>query len=156
MSLRWWPEPAAGDIDWCRFPDSISPRAKPRPALIQTVFDDDNTGIVVRVVYGTSRRTTDLRRGEFAILRTRSPNAYQAARLSYDTKFDMGQSVDLPYNADRFSVPPAAPHGQNSQLGTLHPALVRAAGMASAEEAFENLFGMNLDFRFHAGKTECQ
>ncbi len=71
--------------------------------------------------------TCPLRRGEFAVLRTRSPTAYQAAGLSHDTKFEMGQAVDLPYNAEWFSVPPAAPHGQNPKLGTLHPALVRAA-----------------------------
>lgn len=123
---QWWPEPTAGDIVWCHFPDSIHPRPKPRPALILVVFDDDAPQFVARVVYGTSQRMTTLYRGEFAILRGRNPTAYQAAGLSYDTKFDLKQILDLPYTTDWFSVPPAAPHGQSPKLGTLHPSLVRA------------------------------
>ncbi len=123
---QWWPEPAAGDVVWCHFPDSIHPRPKPRPALILLVFDDDAPQFVVRVVYGTSQRTTTLYRGEFAILHDRNPAAYQAAGLSYDTKFDLKQILDLPYTIDWFSVPPAAPHGQAPKLGVLHPSLVHA------------------------------
>jgi hypothetical protein len=48
------------------------------------------------------------------------------AGLSYDTKFDLKQTIDLPYTTEWFSVPPAAPHGQSPKLGTLHPSLVRA------------------------------
>ena len=124
--MQWWAEPTAGDIVWCHFPDNISLRPKPRPALILAVFDDDAPQFEVRVVYGTSQRTTTLYRGEFAILRSRSPAAYQTAGLSYDTKFDLKQTLDLPYTTDWFSVPPAAPHGQSPKLGTLHPSLVRA------------------------------
>ena len=126
MTERWWAEPTAGEIVWCRFPDDISPRPKPRPALVLAVFDDDAPRFVVRVAYGTSQRTTALLRGEFAILRERNPVAYAAAGLSYDTKFDMRQTLDLPYSTDWFCVPPAAPHGQRPLLGTLHPSLVRA------------------------------
>jgi len=122
----WWAEPTAGDIVWCHFPDNISPRAKPRPALILAVFDDDAPRFEVRVVYGTSRRTTTLHRGEFSILRDRIAAALGAAGLSYDTKFDLKQSIDLPYTTEWFSVPPAAPHGQTPKLGVLHPSLVRA------------------------------
>ena len=99
-------------------------------ALILTVFDDNDPEFVVRVVYGTSQRTTELRRGEFAILRARNPVAYEAAGLSYDTKFNMKQAIDPPYTTEWFSVPPSAPHGQKPMLGTLHPSLVRAAGAA--------------------------
>ena len=123
---RWWDEPTAGDIVWCHFPDGIKPRPKPRPALILTVFDDAAPQFEVRVVYGTSQRTTALHRGEFAILRDRNRIAYDIAGLSYDTKFDLKQWVDLPYTTDWFSVPPVAPHGQSPKLGTLHPSLVRA------------------------------
>jgi hypothetical protein len=128
--VKWWDEPTAGDIVWCHFPDNINPRPKPRPALIIAVFDDDAPAFVVRVVYGTSQRVTDLRRGEFAILRSRNARAYEAAGLSYDTKFDLRQALDLPYSTDWFSVPPAAPHGQKPMLGTLHPSLVRAVKAA--------------------------
>jgi hypothetical protein len=123
---RWWGEPTAGDIVWCHFPDGITPRPKPRPALILAVFDDDAPRFVVRVAYGTSQRTSTLHRGEFVILRAGNPVGYQAAGLSYDTKFDLRQMVDLPYTTEWFTVPPSAPHGQTPKLGTLHPSLVRA------------------------------
>lgn len=124
--IRWWGEPAAGDIVWCHFPDNIHPRPKPRPALVLVVFDDEAPRFEVRAVYGTSQRTTTLHRGKFAILRDRNPAAYEAAGLSYGTKFDLNQTLDLPYTTEWFSVPPAAPHGQSPRLGTLHPSLVRA------------------------------
>ena len=130
MTHRWWDEPAAGEFVWCHFPDNINPRAKPRPALILAVFDDDDPQFVVRVAYGTSHRTTELHRGEFAILATVNPAAYRAAGLSYDTKFDLRQVIDLPYGTEWFSVPPAAPHGQRPTLGTLHPSLVRSVEAA--------------------------
>jgi hypothetical protein len=130
MMHSWWGEPTAGEIVWCHFPDDINPRAKPRPALVLTVFDDDAPEFEVRVVYGTSQRTTTLHRGEFAILRDRNPAAFAAAGLSFDTKFDLKQAIDLPYTSEWFSVPPAAPHGQTPKLGHLHPSLVRAVQVA--------------------------
>lgn len=131
MTHRWWGEPTAGEIVWCYFPGRINPRPKPRPALIVTVFDDDAPRFQVRVAYGTSKRTTNLHRGEFSILRERNAAAYEAAGLSYDTKFDLKQQVDLPYTTEWFSVPPSAPHGQTPKLGTLHPSLVRAVEAAA-------------------------
>ena len=130
MTLQWWAEPTAGDIVWCHFPDEIHPRAKPCPALVLAVFDDEAPQFTVRVVYGTSQRTTTLHRGEFSILRSRNMVAYATAGLSYDTKFDLKQTLDLPYTTEWFSGPPAAPHGQTPKLGTLHPSLVRAVQAA--------------------------
>ena len=130
MTYPWWGEPTAGEIAWCHFPDLISPRPKPRPALIVVVFDDDAPQFEVRVAYGTSQRPTTLHRGEFSILRNRNRAAFEAAGLSYDTKFDLKQMVDLPYTCEWFSVPPTAPHGQTPKLGTLHPSLVRAVEAA--------------------------
>jgi hypothetical protein len=128
--IRWWPEPSAGDLVWCYFPDKIHPRPKPRPALILTVIDAEPSRFVVRVDYGTSQRATDLRRGEFSILRMQNRIAYETAGLSYDTKFDLKQLLDLPFSSDWFSVPPAAPFGQMPKLGSLHPSLVRAVQSA--------------------------
>lgn len=130
MTSQWWAEPTAGEIVWCHFPDNITPRPKPRPALILAVFDDDAPQFTVRVAYGTSQRTTTLHAGEFSILRERNPAAYDSAGLSYDTKFNLKQTLDLPYSPEWFSVPPAAPHGQTPKLGTLHPSLVRAVQAA--------------------------
>lgn len=130
MIAACWAEPAAGDIVWCHFPDNIHPRPKPRPALILVVFDDDDPHFHVRVAYGTSQRITTLHSGEFSIMRSRNKAAYAAAGLSYDTKFDLKQVIDLPFTTEWFSVPPAAPHGQTPKLGTLHPSLVPAVQAA--------------------------
>jgi len=136
VTPQWWGEPTAGDIAWCHFPDDIHPRPKPRPALILAVFDDEAPRFTVQVAYGTSQRTTTLYRGEFSILRERDQAAYAAAGLSYNTKFNLKQALDLPYNTDWFSVPPAAPHGQTPKLGILHPSLVPAvqAAFSAASE----------------------
>ncbi|CAN5778093.1 hypothetical protein BH11PSE8_BH11PSE8_15510 [soil metagenome] len=130
MISPWWAEPTAGGIVWFHFHDDIRPRPKPLPALILAVFDDDAPQFLVRVACGTSQRTTTLHRGDFSILRDRNSAAYEAAGLSYDTKFDLRQALDLPYTTDWFSVPPTAPHGQTPKLGTLHPSLVRAVQAA--------------------------
>ena len=128
--MIWWEEPTAGEIVWCHFPDHINPHPKPRPALVLVVFDDDAPQFHVEVAYGTSQRVTQLYRSEFAILQARNPPAYRVAGLSYDTKFDLTQTMSLPYNDEWFSVPPTAPHGQKPVLGTLHPSLVRAVEAA--------------------------
>ena len=130
MIHQWWGEPTAGEIVWCHFPDDIHPRPKPRPALVLAVFEDDAPQFTVRVAYGTSQRTTTRQRGGFSILRDRNPTTYAAAGLSYDTKFDLKQALDLPYSTEWFSVPPAAPHGQTPKLGVLHPSLVCAVQAA--------------------------
>ena len=49
-----------------------------------------------------------------AAKRDRNPAAYEAAGLSYDTKFDLKQVLDLPFTTEWFSVPPAAPQGQTA------------------------------------------
>jgi len=131
--MKYWGEPTAGEILWCHFPDNINPRPKPRPALVVAVFDNDAPPFTVRVAYGTSQKITQLYRGKFAILQSRNPAAYASAGLSYDTKFNLRQLIDLPYTAEWFSAPPAAPHGQKPLLGTLHPSLVRAAEAAFRE-----------------------
>lgn len=130
MTSQWWGEPTAGEIVWCHFPDGISPHPKPRPALILVVFDDDAPRFHVRIAYGTSQRTATLYSGEFSILRERDRAAYEAAGLSYNTKFNLKNSLDLPYTTEWFSVPPAAPHGQTPKLGILHSSMMRAVQAA--------------------------
>ena len=128
--VRWWPEPTAGDIVWCDFPDQINPRPKPRPALILSVFDNGAPEFEVQVAYGTSQKTRTLYKGEFAIYRQLNAAAYEAANLSFDTKFNLKQLIDLPFSTEWFSVPPAAPSGQIPKLGVLHPSMVRAVEAA--------------------------
>jgi len=135
--MHWWPEPTAGDIVWCHFPDDVHPRPKARPGLLIETREDDDGLIFVSVAYGTSQKTDRLYSGEFRIARQEHPAAYAAAGLSYDTKFNLGKVLELPFNDVFFSVPPHAPHGQIPRLGTLHPSIVRfaAAAFAAASSA---------------------
>ncbi|MDE1891841.1 MAG: hypothetical protein KGI13_05020 [Betaproteobacteria bacterium] len=128
--MRWWPEPTAGDILWCHFPDSIHPKPKPRPSLVTLVGMDKESKIIVSVAYGTSKKTDRLYKGEFRITKHENPSAYLSAGLSYDTKFDLSKIINLPYNNHYFTVPPHAPYGQNPKLGILHPSMVKLAWLA--------------------------
>jgi hypothetical protein len=128
---RWWPEPAAGDVVWCHFPDEVHPKPKPRPALIVRVFDAAQPArFIVQVAYGTSKKTTELHAGEFAILRHRDRAAFEEANLSFDTKFDLNRLLELPYSDDWFSIPPGAPRGPLPKLGTLHATMMRSLSAA--------------------------
>lgn len=130
--MRWWPEPSAGEIVWCHLPDNIHPKPKPRPGLIVSTKEDDEGMIFVSVAYGISQKTDRLYSGEFRITKAEHAAAYKSAGLNYDTKFDLSKVLELPFNDAYFSVPPHAPHGQNTKLGTLNPSMVRLAGAAFA------------------------
>ena len=130
-AARWWPAPEAGEIVWCHFPHDLLGRApgpKPRPALIVQVVDDEDDASVL-VAYGTSQKTANLRSGEFLIDKNNAA-AYLLSGLSFPTKFNFRQCVELPYNEAWFTVPPGAPHGQTPKLGILHPSLMRRARAA--------------------------
>ena len=116
---------------WCHFPEipDTAPEPKPRPALVLGLVNRED-GLSVKVIYGTSQRVDRLRAGGFAILRSLHPAAYALAGLSYDTKFDFGALVELPWSSLFFKVPPQARHGQTPNIGTLHPSLMRAARAA--------------------------
>ena len=134
--MRWWPSPEAGDIVWCHFPENrgIEPRLKPRPALVVKVFGDNAPQYVVLIAFGatgTSQKTDSLLAGEFLIAQM-DRAAYKLAGLSYPTKFNFKQTVELSYNEEWFKVPPVAPHGQTPKLGVLHPSLMRRAAAAWA------------------------
>jgi hypothetical protein len=127
----WWPEPQAGVIVWCRFPDTaaLRPGPKPRSALVLTVFDDEAPQFRVLAAYGTSQKVDRLYAGEFRIT-LQDGAAFQLARLSFPTKFNLSKAVELPYNTHWFDVPPAAPFGRTPQLGVLHANLMRRATAA--------------------------
>jgi hypothetical protein len=130
--MHWWPEPTAGDIVWCHFPDNIHPKPKPRPGLIIATMQDDEGKVFVSIAYGTSQKTDRLYGGEFRISKVEHSAAYAGAGLSYDTKFDLRNVLELPFNYAYFSVPPRAPLGQIPKLGILHPSMVRIAATAFA------------------------
>jgi len=132
--MKWWPAPASGELVWCHFPDEVSskpkPKPKPRPSLIlMTKLDEDGFKFVT-VAYGTSQKTNRLYSGEFKISEKDNPSAYTSSGLSYETKFNLKLTVQLPFNDLYFSVPPHSPYGQNPKLGVLHPSMVRIASAA--------------------------
>lgn len=129
--MALWTPPTPGDIVWCRFPNlpRRHPGPKPRPALVCDVTEHDD-GVAVTVAYGSSQGLQRLHKGEFAITRLGNPAAYSSAGLSFDTKFDLRQLVELPWNADFFAVPARAQHGLNPKLGSLHASMMRAAQAA--------------------------
>jgi len=131
-----WPEPTAGALVWCRFPESphLKPGRKSRPALVLTVFDDLAPLFRVLVAYGTSQKTDKLYAGEFRIA-PKDGEAYALSGLSYPTKFNLAKVVELPFSTVWFAVPPLAPFGQTPKLGVLHPNLMRrvAAAWKAAE-----------------------
>lgn len=128
--MRWWPEPVAGEIVWCHFPNSIQPKPKARPALILASKESEDGDFFAEVAYGASQKVNRLFNGEFLITRKQNPIAYEVAGLSYDTKFDLGKAIELPFNDRYFTVPPHAPFGQIPKLGILHPSMVHAASAA--------------------------
>jgi hypothetical protein len=126
-----WAPPDPGDIVWCRFPQRPrdKPGPKPRPALVLCVTEHGD-GVAVEVAYSTSQRTDRLLSGEFAIRKAEHKAAYATAGLSYDTKFDLRHVVELPWNAEFFTVPPAPQHGQTPKLGSLHIGMTAALAAA--------------------------
>lgn len=127
MVTLWWPRPEAGDLVWCHFPHlpALQPGPKPRPALVMQVLDRQ-PHFRVLVAYGTSQKTTALRRGEF-LMRKDGSTAFKLSGLSFDTKFSFASSVELDYSDQWFKVPPQAPCGQVPKLGVLHAAYGKAA-----------------------------
>ncbi len=130
---RTLPAPAVGDIVWCRFPElpDSQGRPKPPPALV-TGVKIRSEGVNLRVAYGTSRRVDQLHTGEFSITRNFHPQAFLLAGLAEDTKFNIGEVIELPWQDRYFDVPPRPKYGQTPKLGTLRPSVYRAAAAAHA------------------------
>lgn len=127
-----WKPPEPGDVLWCRFPGRPRdvPGPKPRPGLVISVTERED-GISVKVAYGTSRKVDRLIAGEFAIRKSENATAYEAAGLSYDTKFDLNHIVELPWDESFFAVPPSPRHGQTPKLEILHIGMKRALEAAA-------------------------
>ena len=126
-----WPAPEPGDIVWCRFPKRPRdmPGPKPRPALVLEVTQRAD-GVEVKVAYGTSKRLGRLLAGEFAIRKSDNAAAYALAGLSYDTKFNLAETLALPWDNQFFAVPPNSRHGQMPKLGSLHPGMMKVVEAA--------------------------
>lgn len=130
------PEP--GDLVWCRFPEdaSLKPAPKPRPALVLAVGHHDGDPFVpmVRIAAGTSRRTGPAQIFAWELLiENDGGGAFRTTGLSYTTKFNVRNTLELPYNSDFFEPPPQRPFGRIPKLGVLHAtymAALRAAARA--------------------------
>ena len=125
------PAPEPGDIVWCLFPERPrdKPGPKPRPALVLVVTERSD-GTEVEVAYGTSQGLGRLHAGEFAIRKRDHAAAYALAGLSYDTKFDLANTLVLPWDGAFFDVPPNSKHGQIPKLGTLHASMMKVVEAA--------------------------
>ena len=114
----------------------ISDAAATFPAIIGAPTDDDLK--TIREFLTNLLQSIEVAGGNDSLSGlVDNPAAYAAAGLSYDTKFNLGKVLELPFNDVFFSVPPHAPHGQIPRLGTLHPSIVRfaAAAFAAASSA---------------------
>jgi mRNA-degrading endonuclease toxin of MazEF toxin-antitoxin module len=135
----WETRPKAGDIVQCRFPEDKlgHPGPKDRPALVIAVEADpeDGSASIVRVAYGTSRDVERRYPGEMTVLAT-DP----MAGLDRDTKFDLGNTVRLPFDTEWFAPSPSRRFGDHPKRGALDlkdPKLKRAlqAAILEAKEA---------------------
>ena len=96
--------PVPYEIVWCRFPFAPQlgePGPYPRPALVRsTAIGVDNVG-EVEVVYGTTTLKLDKR---FYDLIVSKMSEMDACGLYRATRFDLDQTVWLPWNTDWFEV----------------------------------------------------
>jgi hypothetical protein len=97
---------------------------------VLSVNDYEDGVVVVVVAYGTSQKVDRLESGEFAIRKMSNKAAYEMAGLSFDTKFDLRHTVDLPWNDTFFAIPPIQSHGQTPKLGSLHVTMLRVVQAA--------------------------
>ncbi|MEK6807267.1 MAG: hypothetical protein AABY95_11545 [Pseudomonadota bacterium] len=117
------PEP--GDLVWCRFPEDsrLKPAPKSRPALVMAVgYHDSGSELpMVRVAPGTSRKTGpgQVLAWEFLIERD-DGGPFRASGLSYSTKFNLRNTLELPYTSEFFEPAPQRPFGRTPKLGILH------------------------------------
>jgi len=87
-------------------------------------------GVEVNVAYGTSKKLDRIVAGEFAMRKFDNSAAYVLAGLSYDTKFNLGEMVDVLWDERFFEVAPDARWGQTPKLGSLHSCMMKTAGSA--------------------------
>ena len=134
---NYYSPPKAGDIVQCRFPQDRIPQPGPkeRPALVIDVEEYELPGgsieVFVTVAYGTSEEVDNCHPGELKV-----ESANRDAGLSLDTKFDLGDRVKLPFDAEWFAPSPNKRFGDHPKRGILNTAddiLKRRLSSAIAE-----------------------
>lgn len=106
-----------------------------RPGLVLEVEQLVEGGvgrIIVRVAYGTSQHVDRRYPGEFTVRA-----ADTQAGLARDTKFDLGNSVRIPFDPDWFAVAPNRRYGEHPKRGILdlQDASIRRSLQAAIREA---------------------
>ena len=127
MTKPFHPLPAAGDIVWCRFPEEANkPASKMRPALVIAV---SNSMHEIEIAYGTTQKLNRIYPSEFAL--HPGDKGFTASGLSFATKFDLGNTVKVPFDDMWFAPNPAgAPTAPPPKMGILHPSYTSAAQKA--------------------------
>lgn len=129
--------PDPGDLVWCRFPEDLrlKPAPKPRPALVLAVghHEGDVDLPMVRVAAGTSRKVLpgQVYPWEF-LLEHENSGSFLASGLSYSTKFNVRNVLELPYTSEYFEPPPNPSFGKNPKLGVLHASYMAALRAAAS------------------------
>lgn len=119
-----------GDFLWCWFPHDrrLVPAPKPRPALALAVgvHEDDPGQSMIRIAAGTSRKVElhQILAWEF-LLHPDDGIAYTDSGLSYPTKFNLRNTLELPLTKTYFGPPPHRPFGDSPKMGVLHPSLIK-------------------------------
>lgn len=115
--MNYYHPPSVGDFVWCLFPEITGqPGPKSRPAFVVGINTDDPAKPHVKVAYGTSKKLTNLYPSEFAITPA-DIREYVAAGLSHPTKFDMKNTVVLPYCDTWFAISPNKKFGSTPKMG---------------------------------------
>jgi hypothetical protein len=123
-----FPQPTAGDVVLCRFPQNLlkpAPAPKARPAIVLSVYAPlpGEACYRVRVCYGT-KNLSRIYPHDCEVTKAQHSAEYHSAGLSYDTKFDMHQALLLPYTSEWFLVPHRPRFGMTPKIGVMHPATV--------------------------------
>lgn len=128
-----WKLPEPGDIVWTIVPfeDSEKAESKVRPCLVFSVTNgNDEMGPQVQVVPSTSKKLDKLFSGDVLIIERLESLAFKKAGLLYDSKFQFGKMVTLPWTADFFKVRQNKRFGDHPKIGALHESMNRAFAAA--------------------------
>lgn len=135
-SPKRYEQPEPGDLVWCRFPEDprLKPAPKPRPVLVLAVghHEDDPAIPMVRVAAGTSRKTGQGQVFPWEMLiENDGSDPFRATGLGYTTKFNIRNTLELPYTPEFFEPPPRHPFGNTPKLGILHAGYMAALRSAA-------------------------
>lgn len=115
---KHYPAPQGLPIVRCYYPVPPGEELKPRPAIVLAGRDPgDGKPLILTVCYGTSV----IKRIPYAwdfIIKSDNVNEFLPSGLHETTRFDLTQTVELPYTSDNFALPRGVRvYGNNPQMG---------------------------------------